>query len=287
MTPLPAATVILVRDARAHPEVLLLRRQPRASFMPHLHVFPGGRIDDDDALVHPVASAARPHGVSDPEAPVLLRHPHAPAVAAARECFEEAGVLLAGGPGGSAGVHDPAVLASARELLHAGGRPFHGLCRELGWDLVLGELAPVARWITPAGERRRFDTLFFLARVPAGSAAVCDGAETIDECWLTAPEALARHAAGALPLAPPTWAVLRDLAALGTAEEVQAWADARRPWPILPAFGVDEEGEPVLLLPGDRLCPRPPGCGADPAHPGGVTRVRGSAQGWVGEACPG
>lgn len=266
----PASTVVLLRDVgapRIGLETFLLQRPGSASFMAHAHVFPGGRVEADDldrrweARCAGADAVRRPwRDTATPEA--LLAH----AVAAVRELFEEAGVLLARDTSGrmlSAGGEDadPA-LRDARTALEAGAR-FHEVCEPRGWQLALDLLSPLSHWVTPAMEPRRFDTRFYLAELPAGQRATACGRETVAGDWVTPADALARHARGEITLAPPTHRTLDDLAGCTSAEMARSLASGLAYVRIEPR--VHREGDQTwLLLPGDPLYPAPPGAGLRP-----------------------
>ncbi|MGZ8438914.1 MAG: NUDIX hydrolase, partial [Candidatus Limnocylindrales bacterium] len=125
IVPVPAATVVLLRRGRVGFEVLLTRRQPSMAFAPDMHVFPGGRLDDGDASVGllrrsvlPAAEAALALGGDLPATAALATY-----VAAIRELFEEAGILLADGGREGAAI-PPRVLAQARSTLVGGDAGF-------------------------------------------------------------------------------------------------------------------------------------------------------------------
>ena len=220
--PVPAATVILVRERRpgADVEVFLVRRHRRSQFMSDAFVFPGGKIDDGDGSGE---------------------------IAAIRECFEEAGILLARGT-------PPADLAEWRRRLNA---------REIGFREVLaaGPLEPDvarlhlwARWVTPSVEPKRFDARFYLAEAPPGAEASTDSKETTEVVWLTPEEALTQHRDERLRLPPPQVKTLTELlpyAPSGLAAVAEA-AARRTPNvdPVLPRFA-DLDGKVMLLLPWD------------------------------------
>lgn len=122
-------------------------------------------------------------------------------------------------------------------------------CAEEAGVTLAGELFACAHWVTPTTERKRFDTRFYLTTVPAGTEAVADATEVTEARWISAADALARHAAVDLPLAPPTWMILRALAPIEDVAGLEAWARAQRPEPIMP----------VLELTGGKLFVRMPG----------------------------
>ena len=209
---------MLVRDVPATEasalQVFVMRRTPRAVFGPGATVFPGGAVDESDAK-----ALARVVGMDDSEASAelgltgggLLRR-----IAAVRECFEEAGILLA---------HDAPTGASAtpapewRDALNAGHVTLaHVLDRD---DLVIDatDLRVFAHWLTPTGAPRRYDTWFFVARAPEGQDGAHDDAELVASEWLRPADALARHESGEIELILPT---LRSLQALARFSSVTA-----------------------------------------------------------------
>jgi 8-oxo-dGTP pyrophosphatase MutT (NUDIX family) len=250
---------MLVRDgthSTAPLEVLMVRRNLRADFVGGAHVFPGGGVDPADAGPE-AESCAR--GRSDAEASQILevgRGGLAYWVAALRECFEEAGILLAVGEGSEdlLSLADPAEaarFARHRRDVNGGRRRFLDVCREEGLTLALDRVHYFAHWITPEGAPRRYDTRFFVAEAPPGQVPAHDEGETIDAQWLRPAVALARHRAGEIDLIFPT---IRNLQAIGrfatSRQLVEAAAVAGRVPAILPKVVVD--GRAVrILLPGD------------------------------------
>jgi 8-oxo-dGTP pyrophosphatase MutT (NUDIX family) len=245
--PRRAATVVLLRDASAGPEVFLVRRARSAAFMGGAYVFPGGAIepgDSDPALlarVRGVDPAAAAHALGE-----ALDPPTALGifVAALRETFEEAGVLFGSSARGAVD------LREARRRL-ASGTSLRALAEELALELDAGALVPFARWVTPAVEQRRYDAHFFLAVAPSGCEhAVHDEAETVSSTWKRPADAVAEHLAGRIDLPPPTLRTLEELAGHARAADAIAAARARRPPLVRPVFR-DLDGVWVLALPGD------------------------------------
>jgi 8-oxo-dGTP pyrophosphatase MutT (NUDIX family) len=179
--PRQAASAIVLRDGSDGLEVLLVQRNPDASFMGGAWVFPGGALDAGDA-------------------------DHA--AAAARELEEEAGLALNGG------------------------------------------LVPFSRWITPAGLKVRFDTLFFVAAAPEGAEPRVDGAECVDARWLRPQAALDAHARGELSLVFPTIKHLEALGELGSVEAALEAASTRKVTAIEPRVVAGDRG-PRVVLPGE------------------------------------
>ncbi len=260
VTPRDAATVILLRESDAGVEVFLVRRHQKSGFMAGAYVFPGGVLDDADAREptlarlagRTAAQAAQALGEDDPTRALALH------VAAARETFEEAAVLLA------RGVDAAADLDDARRRLNEGAA-FDAILDELGATLAADALAPWARWVTPVVERRRYDARFFLARAPESQRASHDRVETIAGEWLTPDGALSRFEAGQIQLPPPTLRTLEELAPLDSVDAAFARAASRVPRPVQPHL-VDAGGAPALTLPGD------------PAHPIAERRIDGPSR---------
>jgi 8-oxo-dGTP pyrophosphatase MutT (NUDIX family) len=219
-TPRASAAVFLVRPRGTGPglEVLLLRRHRGASFMSSSFVFPGGVAES---------------GEDDPR------------LTAARELFEEAGVLLCDRP------VDAGQLEALRRA-QADGAPLATLLERAGLVLALERLRPFARWITPSAEPRRYDARFFVAELPPGQVPSFDARETVDQVWVAPAEALARRAELRLP--PPQVRSFADLAAACDAGWTALAAEAARravhPEPILPRLERSADGF-ALLLPWD------------------------------------
>ena len=234
-----AATVLLLRDRPGSGvEVFAFRRVPRMVFAPGMLVFPGGSVDDADA--DPDLPWDLPVDVSvDPAAAPVL-------AAAVRETFEECGVLLARAPSGR--VPDAGELASSaweeRRIALAEGRvTLAAVLTQAGLVAAASALHPWARWVTPDFERRRFDTWFYLARMPREQEARDLGGEGEQAGWLDPADALRRHAAGELPMLPPTQVCLEELAAARSVEELLATPRTLRP--VSPWV---ERGEDGLVL---------------------------------------
>ena len=263
--PVAAATVVVLRDAPAGLQVLLVRRHERSGDFAGASVFPGGVIDPADSdpdLAPPqsafVASAALA-ALGEPLAPrdALALH-----VAACRELFEEARLLLARRLDGSP--IDPQTVeraAASRPELQARREELKALLGRECIVLALDALMPFARWITPEIQRRRWDTRFFLATAPAGQTAASDGAETTEVMWLAPDEALSAYRDGAHLLAPPTFRVLEDLRSFARADD--AIAAARSGGPPQPILPVPLADAPTLTMvyPGDRDYPGAAGGG--------------------------
>ncbi len=215
--PHPAATVVLLREAADGPEVLLLRRHRATAFVPGAWVFPGGRVDAGDAAF---AASGRAVGAVEPPRASFW-------AAAAREAFEETGVLLARDAGGSwlGSAAGSPQLEEWRERLMKGDIALAELIAGLDATLDLRHVVHCAHWITPVVEPRRYDTHFFLAELPEGAEVRPDAREMTAAAWLTPAGALERFRAGQLPMVFPT---VRTLESLRSAASVAAALDSFR-----------------------------------------------------------
>lgn len=247
VAPRLAATTILVRARGDQPEILLLKRGEHARFMPNAYVFAGGALDFGDESAEAYALC---NGLDDGLASAQLELPSNGLrffVAAVREAFEECGLLLAYDEGGEIAdlsMWDQSRLREMRLKISTGELTFAEACRAQGWRLAVDKLAFFSHWITPPG-RVRFDTRFFLGRVPSRQIASLAGNEMSRLVWRTAAEALAEHARKELLLMYPTRAILKEIAALRDIEELFDFASQpRKIAPITPVMplGVRADG---------------------------------------------
>ena len=257
LVPRDAATVMLVRDGDDGMEVFMLRRHLNSAFLGGAYVFPGGAVDEHDrhtdldavCVGRSDAAASELLGLDPPEGGLAFW------VAAIREAFEEAGVLLAYG-------HDGAILdwsdpdvaarfAEHRKAVDAGERRLVDVCVEEGLQLAVDAMHYFSHWITPVGPPRRFDTRFFVAKAPEGHTYLHDDRETIDNAWVRPADAIAMQERGEVDIIFPT---LRSLDAIGrfaTTDELLAAAAAIEHVPtMLPRVVNDHDGMRILL-PGD------------------------------------
>jgi 8-oxo-dGTP pyrophosphatase MutT (NUDIX family) len=105
---------------------------------------------------------------------------------------------------------------------------------ETGVRLDRDRLVPWSRWVTPAGEVRRYDTLFFVAELPVGAEPVATGTEMDEVRWLRPAEALAAVDSGDLAMWPPTLVTLAELGAYDTVADVLRGALTRSLEPVRP-----------------------------------------------------
>jgi 8-oxo-dGTP pyrophosphatase MutT (NUDIX family) len=245
--PRDAATVILLRDDPL--QVYLLRRHAQMAFAAGMYAFPGGRVDPRD--FEPDLAWAGPSparwgerlSCDEGTARALL-------CAAVRETYEESGVLLAGDS--TSVVEDTTGddWESDRRALVAHELAFSELLARRGLVLRTDLLAAWAHWITPEFEPRRYDTRFFVARVPVGQRPRDVSGEADQVAWLPPAAALAGVDAGAMAMLPPTYQTMSDLADCVDVDAVWALAQDRLIETVVPGVHVDDEGG-YLTLPDD------------------------------------
>jgi 8-oxo-dGTP pyrophosphatase MutT (NUDIX family) len=235
-TPRDAATLILLRQA-APPvlgiEVLMLQRHADSAFMPGAYVFPGGVVEESDYAPERERlcrglSYARAHSVmpdvSPPEKALGFF------VAAIREAFEEAGILLVCGQSSCplAMSHEQkARFTRHRSLVHRNPRLFASMIESEGLKIAADSLRYFAHWITPEASPIRFDARFFVAASPVDQEASCDALETTAAKWISPHELLEAYHKGDLYLPVPTLSSVSILAGFHSIDEVMASALAR------------------------------------------------------------
>jgi 8-oxo-dGTP pyrophosphatase MutT (NUDIX family) len=223
---IPAATLIVVREAAAGPpQLLMVERAEGMAFAAGALVFPGGRIDEADRelAMHPGADAA--------------------ALAAIRETVEETAVPIGLTPLPNA----ETALDLQRELV--ADRPFGELLGEHGLSLDPAALTPFARWVPKFHAVRRFDTLFFVAKCPPGDwrPNVIEG-ECAGASWVAAAEVLEREQRGEARLIFPTRRTLERLALHSSFDEIRADARAHPIEPVTP-WVEERDGEKFITIP--------------------------------------
>ncbi|MES1928599.1 NUDIX hydrolase [Salinisphaera dokdonensis CL-ES53] len=201
-----AATTVLLRDAAQRGpdqlEVLLLRRHASHVFGANAYVFPGGAIDEADS---DTALAARCISGTEQAATAGGSVGLAASMAAIRECFEEAGLLV-----GCVARGDESQRDALRVALNDQTRAWADVAAVLDLRFTLDDLRYFAHWTTPAGPPKRYSTRFFAAAAPDGEA-LCDGHETTHVWWASPAEAVTAHDRGEITLMTPTRATLETL----------------------------------------------------------------------------
>src|SRR3954463_13005983 len=249
-----AATVLLLRDGAAGLEVYLLRRPEGMPFAGGMGPYPGGGVDDRDGdtdiawVGPPPADWAAAFGCDERLARELV-------CAAVRETFEEAGVLLAGPVDGSGVVPDVSGddWESQRQALLARELSLAELLAGRGLALRADLLRPFAHWITPPPERRRYDTKFFAALLPAGQEARDVSGEADEAVWTTPAAALQEHAGGSRAMVAATHPTPRPPAPFPPAAAAVAGSPPAPREPISPTFERTPDGNYAVLPDGTRI----------------------------------
>jgi 8-oxo-dGTP pyrophosphatase MutT (NUDIX family) len=252
MPPRAAATVVLLRDAAEGMEVFMVERHELSDVLGGAHVFPGGKLDPADADPHALEQLSAPldglhAALGEPELDTAAAA--GLFVAACRETFEEAGVLLVEG-------------ATARHLevaqtLARAGLPFGEILARLELRLDWSNVVPWSRWITPrmpALFNKRFDARFFLAAVPNDQEARHDNHEATESFWLRPRVVLEQYWAGKLSLAPAQIMSIAALARHPHVADVLAAARARRP-PVIEPEAFTHEQLRAIAFPGNARHP--------------------------------
>ena len=271
-----AATVLLLREVESELEVLMMRRGAGLSFMAGMWVFPGGRVDAADASAAASTHLANPSGASECDRLQTLAGDPLPAgqalalrVAACRETFEEAGVLLAlDAQGDPCAPGCVAGLQARRATVARDAASFIALLEEEDLHLDVDRLVYWSHWVTPSLEPKRFDTRFFAIAVPPGQEASADLSELTQHAWIRparAPEAIER---GEIRMVPPTLLTLEDLAESharhGSLEAMLAAERGRAAPAVMPRIDASAD-EIRVVMPWDPGYAAAPGEGCMPA----------------------
>lgn len=252
----PASTVMLVRDVPRGIEVFTLRRVREMAFAGGMTAFPGGGVDPSDAdpdvpwIGPEPAWWARRWAIDEDEARSRV-------VAAVRELFEETGILLAGSDGEVVG--DPERLEDQRQAITTHAASLAAVLRASGHRLRADLLRPWARWITPEGAARRYDTYFFVAALPDGLSARAMTTEALHGSWARPAELMAAADAGTIGMLPPTRAMITDLDR--AADVATVLAAPRSVTPVTPVI-VSRDGEVKVLVEGREVASMSPGVAA-------------------------
>jgi len=260
MTAMPkkAATVILLRNKEPEGfDVFLLKRHEKSSFMGGNFVYPGGRVDRDDGSLE-ICSLSK--GMKLEEAQKILKGTFSPEesfahwVAAIRELFEEAGVLLAYDQKGNLfrvrNREEQEKLLNYRKLLQEGKTNIYEIAQKEDLLFALDQLHYYAHWITPEARSQRFDTRFFLTRYPPAQEASHDQKETTAGIWITPKKALEENLKGDVILSPPTLKTLEDLSRFKSIEDIFHSLKEEDIRPILPVLTKISKN-PLIIFPWD------------------------------------
>ncbi len=238
-TPLPAATILLVRDAPDGLEVFMVKRHHQVDFVSGALVFPGGKADKTDR------EASLADLIDGGES--LDETQRALGVCAIREAFEESGILLArdAATGAMIAAERLAALEPYRGALDRHEIGMADMLRKEGLRLALDTLATFAHWITPEHMPKRFDTIFYIAPSPVGHLGRHDGRESVDSVWIAPGRAIADRKSWNVVF--PTKLNLMKLGASKTVAEAVAAARAAPPLTVTPWIEKSEDG-PILRI---------------------------------------
>ncbi len=240
--PVPAATILMLRDGPDGLEVFMVVRHHQIDFASGALVFPGGKVDEGDFAVRDLCQGT---GSADDTEVAMM-------AGAIREAFEECGILLAR-PAGSDALVDAArleALESYRERLNDGEVSLRTFLEQESLELACDELVPFAHWITPDMMPKRFDTKFYLAAAPADHLAVHDGRESVDSVWIRPEDALAGIETGKYTIIFPTRLNVEMLDESQSVEAAVADAGARDIVTVLPWTEKRADGM-YLCIPAD------------------------------------
>ena len=226
-TPVPSATIMMLRDGTQGLEVFMVVRHHQIDFASGALVFPGGKADpqDFDLELEPHLDGA----AADPDMRAIQ-------VSAIREAFEECGILLAREEGqpGLIGADRLLELEPYRTSLHSGAAPLKAFVENERLRLACDQLVHFAHWVTPDMMPKRFDTHFFLAAAPRDHLAVHDGHESVDSVWIRPADALAQAKSGERTIIFPTLRNIEKLGNHATVADAIAGARASRVVRVLP-----------------------------------------------------
>ena len=260
MEPRDAATVMIIRNQNNSDsgpiEVFMLKRNVNLDFVGGAYVFPGGAVDSADIEV------ANDGALSDSRSlfPSELSRNGSDGlrfrVAAIRECFEEAGLMMARRSGSSSLISlnsaaDKLLFEAYRDALNRKEISFEELLRAEGLLLATEEFYIFSHWITPKGAVRRYDTRFFLAVAPTDQVALHDDYETVANVWIEPLQAIRQHKAGEFDLILPTVKNLEAISGFANVKEAIEGARALESIPVIMPRLVRDGTGTRILLPGD------------------------------------
>lgn len=238
-TPVPAATILIIRDGAEGMEVFMVKRHHQIDFIAGALVFPGGKVakSDYDAGLSEFTTGAE--GWSGDM--------RAFGAAAIREAFEESGILFAREAGSGDFISSARLesLEHYRQPLEKGEIGLIDMLRKEKLSIACDALARFAHWITPPNQPKRFDTHFFVAGVPAGHAGRHDGRESVDSTWIGPAQAVADRKKWNVIF--PTKLNLMKLAKSTNVAEAMAAARAKPPLTVEPYVEQREDG-PYLTI---------------------------------------
>ena len=255
VVPRPAATVILARDTSDGIEVFMMQRTTEVAFAKGMHVFPGGGLDPTD---HHAEIASLCVGLTDVHASTTLGIEQgglAYWIAAIRECFEEAGLLLGYRHDDELvhlNEHEALRLADLRTALAENKITFVDVLKAEQFRVATDKIAYFSHWITMPGRPKRYDTRFFVAQAPVGQVAKQDDYETVGHRWVRPADAIEKSRLGEIDLMFPTIKTLESLSRFATVNDLLEFARAPKPKQLMtPRTGTGRDGKAEILIPGD------------------------------------
>ena len=255
MEPSPASTILLLRQKQDVIEVLMAKRSHKTDFA-SLYVFPGGKVDQDDISF---GAESKVCDLNDGQLSNRINVESGGSsfwIAAVRECFEEVGVLLTHNSEDKLpnfNKNEKERFSDYRNQLLRKKISFKQICEKENFFIKSTEIVPFAHWITPEFATRRYDTRFFITRMPENQDINHDGNELIENIWISPQSALQKVQEGKMQMILPTIKCLEQLMEFESIDNLMAHyqsLDAKDIQPNLPKF-VKKDGQWKELLPGD------------------------------------
>ncbi len=241
VSPVPAATLLMLRDTGEGIEVFMVERHHQIDFASGALVFPGGVVDqgDEDPALRDLADGAE----------ALDERMLAIAAAAIREAFEECGILLARPENDGTLVPDKRrkTLEPYRDQLHQGQITLVEFLRVEKLRLACDRLVRFAHWITPEWMPKRYDTHFYVTHAPADHVGVHDGHESVDSVWITPRAAMEAGRAGERTVIFPTFRNLELLDRYTSVEEAMAASRERHIVSVTPWTEQRDDGNYICI----------------------------------------
>ena len=260
---------MLVRDSERGPEVLMVQRNLNSVFVPGAYVFPGGALDEADHAPELHALCDGPDDAAASRVLGMERGGLAYWIAAIRELFEEAGVLMARDAAGAMLSLTPPEAAarfqSHRADVEKGSQSFGAIVAAEKLRLAADRLAYVSHWVTPEGAPRRYDARFFIAVAPGQQIVQHDNREAITHEWARPADLLQRHQRGECNLRTPTRHTLKRFADFESIAALTAALETPRNIPAI---------QPRITREGRFVIPGEPGYEEAAERPGEYSKGR-------------
>jgi len=237
--PVPAATILMLRDGPAGLETFMVVRHHQIDFASGALVFPGGKVDDGDFEVKEFCE-----GAEDADHTTI-----GTMAGAIREAFEECGILLVRQKGSADIISGKRLLELEpyRDRLHKGDLSLAQFLEEEQLVLACDKLQHFAHWITPSMMPKRFDTHFYLARAPEDHLAVHDGHESVDSVWISPDDAISGNAEGTYTVIYPTLVNIELLGESSSVDNAFEMAADRSIVTVLPWTEQREDGNYICI----------------------------------------